>query len=109
MGHSVGLDNSYFRPSIEKMQLEYMKAVNDLTINEDFRLKEQLVRLKLEQKEIQTIKSDHDKEIKIVNDRFTSLEREVHKFISEFLKTDQRTLNKFAKRGLKSGIYKKIS
>ena len=35
MGHSVGLDDSYFRPTEKQLLAEYKKAINELTINEE--------------------------------------------------------------------------
>ncbi len=107
MGHSVGLDNSYYRPNEEKMLTEYLKAVNNLTINEEFRLKKQLTILQIKQDEIDTIKSRHENELKMVKQRFSSLEDEVHKFISSFSNVDQKTTNKFARQALKNGLYVK--
>lgn len=47
MGHSVKLDNVYYDKNNEKSQqkilLEYMKAVDALTINDEYRLKKKIV------------------------------------------------------------------
>src|SRR5947209_7125703 len=47
MGHSVKLDNIYYDKGSEKSQrkilLEYMKAIDALTINEEYRLRKQIV------------------------------------------------------------------
>ena len=46
MGHSVGLDEFYYdknnEESRKKIKLEYMKAVDALTINDEFRLRKQI-------------------------------------------------------------------
>jgi integrase len=39
MGHSIGLDDHYFKPGENYVLQEYLKAVNGLTINEENRLK----------------------------------------------------------------------
>ncbi|HXV87960.1 MAG TPA: hypothetical protein VD710_02585 [Nitrososphaeraceae archaeon] len=39
LGHKIGLASAYYRPSEQKMYDEYQKAVNNLTINEENRLK----------------------------------------------------------------------
>ena len=39
IGHSVGLDDSYFRPNEKQILEQYCKAINDLTINEENRLR----------------------------------------------------------------------
>ena len=47
MGHSVKLDNVYYDKENEKSQqkilLEYMEAIDALTINDEYRLRKQLV------------------------------------------------------------------
>jgi integrase len=47
MGHSVKLDNVYYDKENEKSQqkilLEYMKAIDALTINDEYRLKKKIV------------------------------------------------------------------
>jgi len=46
MGHSVGLDEFYYdknnEESRKKIKLEYMKAVDAFTINDEFRLRKQI-------------------------------------------------------------------
>jgi integrase/recombinase XerD len=39
LGHKIGLASAYYRPTEQKMFDEYMKAINNLTINEENRLK----------------------------------------------------------------------
>jgi integrase len=101
MGHSVGLDNSYFRPTEEKMLLEYMKAVNDLTINEEFILKRQvaeltkkskdseyIIRAKLAEKdqEVQDLKKldkSKEKSLAALSDKVMKLMKEVQQLKRE--------------------------
>jgi integrase len=49
MGHSMNLDNVYYDKKNEissnKLRLEYMKAADALTINDEFRLRKQIVNL----------------------------------------------------------------
>lgn len=42
VGHSTGLDKSYYKPQEEEILEEYLKAVDNLTINNENRLKKQL-------------------------------------------------------------------
>ena len=46
LGHSIGLSNSYYRPTDEEMLNEYLKVVNDLIINPSHRLSKQVQELK---------------------------------------------------------------
>ena len=41
-GHSVGIDEHYCKPSEEDLLEEYMKAVDNLTINEENRLRKKV-------------------------------------------------------------------
>ena len=47
MGHSIGSDNSYIRPTQDKILSEYMKAASELTINEENRLKKKVIELQV--------------------------------------------------------------
>ena len=48
LGHKIGLASAYYRPTEEEMFAEYQKAVNNLTINEENRLKIEVELLKTE-------------------------------------------------------------
>jgi integrase len=39
LGHKIGLASCYYRPTEDEMYREYQKSVNNLTINEEYRLK----------------------------------------------------------------------
>ena len=43
VGHSTGLDSAYYKPSAGEILQEYLKAVDNLTINNDFRLSSKLL------------------------------------------------------------------
>jgi hypothetical protein len=85
MGHkqSLGLEKSYYRPTNDKLLNEYLKVVDDLTINNEFRLSKQVQELKtknedseyiikgkLQEKEEQ-IKS-LEESVKFLSDRFNT-------------------------------------
>jgi hypothetical protein len=83
LGHSIGLSDSYYRPSEFQLLQEYLKVVNDLTINNEFRLSKQVQQLKeknedseyiikgkLQEKEEQ-IKS-LEESVKFLSDRFNA-------------------------------------
>jgi hypothetical protein len=56
MGHSVKLDNVYYDKDNEKSQqkilLEYMKAIDALTINDEYRLRKQIVEYEEKMKDV---------------------------------------------------------
>jgi integrase len=62
MGHSasMGLDDSYFRPTEKQLLLEYSKAINELTINEENRLKKKVNELQEKQDKIERLVSRID-------------------------------------------------
>ena len=48
LGHKIGLASAYYRPTEEDMYAEYQKAVNNLTINEENRLRIEVQKLEAE-------------------------------------------------------------
>ena len=61
MGHKVGLglDKSYFRP--QDMLAEYQKAINNLTINEENRLRVKVKKLEIENSEYESLRDEFEK------------------------------------------------
>ena len=76
MGHSINLDRIYYDPespeSLQKMVLEYTKAIDALTFSEENRLKRQNVILKEQVDDISTLKA-----------RVAKQEENTHKIIHE--------------------------
>ena len=64
MGHHVGLEENYYRPDEQKLESEYRKAINALTINEENRLTRKVSELTEQQDEITLMKLSHEKEMK---------------------------------------------
>jgi hypothetical protein len=69
LGHKIGLASAYYRPTDEEMYQEYLKAVVNLTINEEYRLRLEMHRLSEKNKE-----SDYDMRAKL-EERNKELER----------------------------------
>ena len=65
MGHSVGLDDCYFKPSEKQLLAEYLKAVNELTVSPENRLKKRVTELESKQSEIDVLKYQQQ----LMNDR----------------------------------------
>ena len=76
MGHStsIQLDNSYFKPTIEQLFTEYLKALPDLMISETLKLRDQLEK-----------KQNEIEEYKMKDERILLLESQL-KEITEHLK-----------------------
>lgn len=52
LGHDIGLTLDYVKPSVEEMYQEYQKAFDNLTINEENRLRNKVKNLETEQSRI---------------------------------------------------------
>lgn len=61
VGHSTGLDSVYYKPHEEQLLEEYVKSIDSLTINNEYRLQKQLDHYKRKSEEIQEIRQQLDK------------------------------------------------
>lgn len=55
LGHKIGLASCYYRPSEDEMYQEYEKAIDNLTINEENRLRKKVETLEIEKSRIDRI------------------------------------------------------
>jgi hypothetical protein len=73
MGHSVGISDSYYRPTEKDLLEEYQKAIDVLTISNENRLKTQVEVLAATSKEteemIKTKLAEKDKELQLLRQR----------------------------------------
>ena len=60
LGHKIGLASAYYKPTLEEMLNEYVKAVNELTINEENRLRKKVETLEIEKSQIESLKVDFE-------------------------------------------------
>jgi transcriptional regulator of heat shock response len=91
MGHSVKLDNVYYdkdnEKSREKILLEYMKAIDALTVNNEYRLKKKIVEYEEKLKDVPKVEQ---LESHLAN---KILEQEAIKKQLEKLRTDKEKEN----------------
>jgi hypothetical protein len=79
MGHRSGLTKSYFKPSdMELLEgndkaLGYTSAINDLTINEEYRLRKKIDELTEKKDEIEIMEIRHNQEIKTMQEQMTQI------------------------------------
>lgn len=66
LGHSIGLDDHYFKPGENYVLQEYLKAVDNLTINEENRLRKELVKLTRKNSELEMLEIRHKEEIQAI-------------------------------------------
>ena len=73
MGHSIGLDDHYFTPGESYVLQEYLKGVDNLTINEENRLRIKLDELAKKNDEIGTMELKHREEIKSIREQMNQI------------------------------------
>lgn len=61
LGHSIGLAGAYYKPTEDEMLGEYMKAVDNLTIEPTQRMARQIQSLQAEKTEIQSLRLELEK------------------------------------------------
>ena len=52
LGHKIGLASAYYKPTEDEMLEEYMKAIDNLTINEENRLRKKVETLTIEKSKV---------------------------------------------------------
>jgi integrase len=68
MGHSIGLDDHYYKPGDNFVLQEYLKAVDYLTINEENRLRKKVKEFTQKQSEIEIMKENYEKDMKAMRE-----------------------------------------
>ncbi len=58
LGHKIGLASAYYRPTESEMYSEYEKAIDNLTINEENRLKMKVEKLEVERTQFEIMAAD---------------------------------------------------
>jgi hypothetical protein len=103
LGHSVGLDDWYYRPTPNDLLEEFLKAVDLLTINEENRLRKKVEVLKAERDEIDMLKG----RVQQKDDRLSVVEKQMKSLVSTLSKlTEQDQVNTVAQTLYSSGILK---
>ena len=79
MGHHSGLTKSYFKPSdMELLEgndkaLGYVAAINDLTINEEYRLTTKVTELQFKNDQIMELERQHKKDLEAVQNQMAQM------------------------------------
>jgi integrase len=58
LGHTIGLVSCYYKPSSDDFVIEYQKEINNLTINEEYRLKMKVQKLEIEKSKLEELAQD---------------------------------------------------
>jgi hypothetical protein len=59
MGHSVGISDSYYRPTENELLQDYLYATDTLTISQEKQLRHEVEKLKFENEEIDIMKKNY--------------------------------------------------
>ena len=59
MGHSVGISDSYYKPTETELLEDYLKSVDALTVSQENHLRHQVEKLKVENTEIDIMKNNY--------------------------------------------------
>ena len=58
LGHTIGLATAYYKPTDDEFLIEYQKAINSLTINEEYKLKMLVKKLEIEKSQLEKLTAD---------------------------------------------------
>jgi hypothetical protein len=59
MGHSIGISNSYYKPTENELLQDYLISEDDLTISHEKQLRREVEKLKVENADIDIIKKSY--------------------------------------------------
>jgi hypothetical protein len=83
LGHSLELNNHYFRPKQDYLLQEYLKAVDSLTIDDSQRLRRENETLKIKKSEIEQLREQVE-QYKSMQPDLQSLAEEMEKLKKAF-------------------------
>ena len=72
IGHHIGLNAVYYKPQDEEILLEYLKAMDSLTINNENKLKKQIEEVTKERDQIKAMEEKHKEELNIMREEMKS-------------------------------------
>ena len=86
LGHSIGLSDAYYRPTPEQCLEEYLKVVDDLTINNEFRFSRQIQELQNKNQDkdyvIKGKLQEKDEEIKGMKEQINEMDKKFEQIFS---------------------------
>lgn len=113
LSHSIGISNSYYRPTEKELLDDYLKVEDTLCINKENRLLKQLNKYTKENNEetyiIKGKLQEKDEQIKSLTDQFSSMKNILENLVKGLSETkDQQHVNSITKSLFSSGVVKKI-
>jgi hypothetical protein len=74
MGHNIGVSKSYYKPTNMELLMDYLKAVDTLTMNKvSIHLEKEVIELKEKQDEISLMKLKHEKEMEAMDQKLNKI------------------------------------
>ena len=64
IGQDTGLEKSYYKPTESELLEDYLQVVNDLTLNQEFKLKMKITELESKQDDLTLLRLEHRQEMK---------------------------------------------
>jgi hypothetical protein len=114
LGHDVGLANSYYKPTEKELLVEYLKAIDLLTINsESIILNNKIQKLQEKNKENEYIIKgtliEKDEQIKSLTDQFSSMKNILNQLVRGLSETkDQQQVNSVTQSLFSSGVIEEV-
>jgi hypothetical protein len=113
VGHSIGLDTAYFKPQDDEILSEFKKATDNLTINNEHRLKKQIQEFEDKNKDseyfIKGKLQEKDEQIKSLADQFSSMKDILNQLVKGLSETkDQQQVNGVTQSLFSLGAIKEV-
>jgi len=114
LSHSIGISNSYYRPTENELLEDYLKVADLLSIDRENRLQKQLNEYaERNNEETYLIKGklqEKDEQIKSLTDQFSSMKNMLDNLVKGLSETkDQRQVNSVTQSLFSSGVIKEIN
>jgi hypothetical protein len=110
MSHSIGVSNSYYKPTEDELLNDYLKVIPFLTISDEHRLQEQVNELSEKTRDndyiIKAKLQEKDEQIETITDQFSEIKNQMQSLLSSLSSMNETEKTKFARQLFKGGIYK---
>ena len=111
LSHSIGVSDSYYRPTEGELFEDYLKSISLLTIADSNVLQNQIRELNEKSKDndylIKTRLQEKDEQIKVITEQFSQIKTQMQSLLSSLRLMDETEKSNFAKQLFKGGLYKK--
>jgi hypothetical protein len=96
MGHNIGVSGSYYKPTEKEVLINYLKIMDQLIINDEFRLSQQVHELKEKNQDSEYVikgrLQEKDEQIKVLMAQVEKLSNETNRNRQEFIDIAKQNL-----------------